>query len=232
MRRWLPRLPAARCRGILSSGGAIANRPGCSRAAAEPRVGNKTNQNPASWRGGSDESCFITGFRFLLPPGWIGDSLHILQFNMSDSFTSIYVHIIFHIKSTGYTMEETHLPRIFDYIGGLIRAESGKSCIVGGTPDHIHILASMPASTSLSDFVRAIKANTSRWIKGLGSQYDNFSWQTGYGAFSVSESNKEPVRNYILNQKTHHLKHSAHEEFCQFLERHGFNQNMINNNKN
>ena len=146
---------------------------------------------------------------------------------MSDSFTSINVHIIFHIKSGGVPMEENHLPRIFDYIGGTIRSMSGISFIVGGRSDHIHILCSAPVSISLSDFVRGIKANTSRWIKRIDGRYSDFSWQAGYGAFSVSESNKDIVIKYIKNQKEHHNNQSAFEKFRLFIQKHGFDVNDI-----
>lgn len=119
-------------------------------------------------------------------------------------------------------MKEEDLTRIFHYIGGTIRAISGHVYIVGGRPDHIHILASPPVVVSLADFVRTIKANTSRWIKGLDSSYSNFSWQEGYAAFSVSASRKVNVIHYISNQEIHHRKQTTLEEFHQFLEKNGF----------
>ncbi len=119
-------------------------------------------------------------------------------------------------------MKEEDLTRIFHYIGGTIRAISGHVYIVGGRPDHIHILASPPVVVSLADFVRTIKANTSRWIKGLDSSYSNFSWQEGYAAFSVSASRKVNVIHYISNQEIHHRKQTTLEEFNQFLEKNGF----------
>ena len=118
-------------------------------------------------------------------------------------------------------MEESDLPEIFRYIGGVIRSSSGIPYVVGGRPDHILILTSLPHTISLSDFVRTIKANSSRWIKGINPRYKNFSWQAGYGAFSVSESNKGSVSSYILNQKEHHKKVSAYDEFTLFLEKNG-----------
>ena len=118
-------------------------------------------------------------------------------------------------------MQEADLTRIFDYMGGTIRSLSGHSCQIGGRPDHIHILTSLPVSVSLADFVRKIKANTSKWIKQLGQEYKEFAWQEGYGAFSVSESNKETVVHYIEHQKVHHKTRTAHEEFLLFLEKHG-----------
>ncbi|MBR5895700.1 MAG: transposase [Akkermansia sp.] len=141
---------------------------------------------------------------------------------MSSSYINVSLHIIFHIKNTSCVMKEEDLTRIFHYIGGTIRAISGHVYIVGGRPDHIHILASPPVVVSLADFVRTIKANTSRWIKGLDSSYSNFSWQEGYAAFSVSASRKVNVIHYISNQEIHHRKQTTLEEFHQFLEKNGF----------
>ena len=138
---------------------------------------------------------------------------------MGRTYTNINVHIIFHIKCSECEMIEEDLPEIFRYIGGLVRNLSGYAFMIGGRTDHIHILSSLPVTTSLSDFVSRIKSNTSRWIKGLGVQYQNFSWQEGYGAFSVSESNKDEVIKYIINQKQHHQRRSAHDEFVRFMEK-------------
>ena len=139
---------------------------------------------------------------------------------MGRSYTNINVHIIFHIKSNGILMSEKDLPEIFRYIGGTIRSMSGYAFMVGGRPDHIQVLSSLPITISLSDFVGKIKSNTSRWIKGLDYRYKDFAWHEGYGAFSVSESNKDDVIKYINAQKEHHERHSAHDEFTAFLKRH------------
>ena len=131
-------------------------------------------------------------------------------------------------------MREEDLPEVYRYIGGLIRTMSGYAYMVGGRPDHVHILASLPVGMSIADYVRAIKANTSRWIKRLDAGYHDFSWQGGYGAFSVSESMKETVIRYIANQKEHHRQHSALEEFCLFLEKNGLQKEenyLVENNK-
>ena len=157
---------------------------------------------------------------FILPYNQYHGSL---RDNMGSSFININVHLIFHTKSNGCTIREEDLSRVFHYIGGTIRSMAGPSYMVGGRPDHIHILASLPATIRLSDFVRDIKSNTSKWIKGINLYYSDFSWQEGYGAFSVSESNKDTVINYIANQKEHHRTHSSLEEFCQFLKKHGAN---------
>ena len=141
---------------------------------------------------------------------------------MGNSFTNVYVHLIFHTKSRGCMMREEDLSRVFHYIGGVIRNMSGRAFIVGGRPDHIHVLTTLPVSISLADFVRDIKSNTTKWIKTTDLYYKDFAWQEGYGAFSVSESNKDAVVQYIENQKGHHQTHTAQVEFCSFLKKHGY----------
>ena len=124
-------------------------------------------------------------------------------------------------------MKEEDLSQIYRYIGGIIRSLSGFTYTIGGCPDHIHILASLPASMALSDYVRTIKANSSKWMKSLGTEYANFSWQEGYGAFSVSESMKDAVIDYIKHQTEHHQCRSANDEFAHFLERNGLLSDFV-----
>ena len=144
------------------------------------------------------------------------------SFAMAHTYTNINLHIIFHIKSTGITIREEDLTRVFQYIRGVIQNKSGCTYIVGGRPDHIHILLSLPVTLCVSDLVRTIKSNTSRWIRDINPEYTNFAWQEGYGAFSVSESNRTAVINYIANQQEHHRKYTTQEEFTLFLRKHGF----------
>lgn len=140
---------------------------------------------------------------------------------MGNTYTNIAVHIIFHTKNDSVEINESDLPQLFRYMGGVVRAMGGIAYIIGGRPDHVHVLTLLPPSLSLSDFVRTIKANSSRWIKEINPRYGNFSWQRGYGAFAVSQSNKNTVIEYIMNQKEHHKNRSAQEEFLQFLEKNG-----------
>ena len=86
---------------------------------------------------------------------------------MGNSLVKIDVHLIFHIKSTGIKMRECDLNEIFAYVGGIIKGVNGLPIEIGGRSDHIHILASLPKTMSLSEFVRVIKSNSSKWIKGL-----------------------------------------------------------------
>lgn len=107
---------------------------------------------------------------------------------MASTLVKINIHLVFHVKSTGVRIREEDLERVFSYLGGVIRGIGGSPVQVGGMPDHIHILSSLPKTLSLADFVRTIKADSSKWIKALDDCYQSFAWQEGYGAFSVSAS--------------------------------------------
>ena len=141
---------------------------------------------------------------------------------MARTYFNVIVHLVFHTKSTACVMKEEDLSRIFQYIGGIARDMTGYVYKVGGMTDHVHILTPLPVTISISDFVRTIKANTSKWIKSLDEDYKDFAWQEGYGVFSVSESSKHDVIQYIENQKSHHKKRTAIEEFLLFLEKNGY----------
>ena len=145
---------------------------------------------------------------------------------MGSSYTNVNVHIIFHVKQASCVLLEDDMSRVFHYLGGIIRSLSGHAYMIGGRPDHIHILTSLPKSSSLSDYVRKIKSNSSKWIKGLRDEYNGFLWQDGYGAFSVSESNVDSVARYITYQKEHHAERSAQQEYMLFLEKNGFCLNL------
>ena len=106
-------------------------------------------------------------------------------------------------------------------MGGICRKENGQLFAAGGTADHVHLLASIHPSVSVSDMLRKVKASSSKWIHETFPEHKGFAWQEGYGAFSVSQSNVEQVRRYIEQQEEHHRHISFDEEFIEFLERHG-----------
>jgi REP element-mobilizing transposase RayT len=140
---------------------------------------------------------------------------------MANTYTKLNIHIVFHIKSTGICIKKEDLPQVFAYIGGIIRNVDGYPVTVGGIENHIHILATMPKTISVSEFVQKIKANSSRWIKSLGKYYESFAWQEGYGAFCVSPSLLKKTIHYIETQEEHHNKESVRAEFIRFLQENG-----------
>ena len=140
---------------------------------------------------------------------------------MASTLVKINVHLVFHVKSTGIKMREEDLGRVFSYIGGIIRNIGGAPIQIGGMADHVHILSSLPKTLSLADFVRTIKADSSKWIKTLDDYYQTFAWQEGYGSFSVSPSLLNKTIKYIQGQVEHHKKRTFIEEYKLFLEAYG-----------
>jgi REP-associated tyrosine transposase len=137
------------------------------------------------------------------------------------SFTSLNYHLVFSTKYRKPVIDEAICERLYEYIGGIIRAKEGTLIEVGGVADHVHILASCSPKLAVADWVRDIKANSARWMNELPERPERFEWQKGYGAFTVSASQVEIVQKYIQGQPEHHQRHSFRDEFLEFLQRHG-----------
>ena len=140
---------------------------------------------------------------------------------MSDSYTNLLYHIIFSTKDRRPLLTDAYQSRLYDYIGGTLRKLRGISRELNGTEDHVHLLAKLRPDNALSDVLRDLKANASGWMHDVFPDLRDFSWQRGYGAFTVSQSNVEEVRHYIARQKEHHRKISFRDEFIQFLKANG-----------
>lgn len=140
---------------------------------------------------------------------------------MANTYTKLNIHIVFHVKSTSVCIKNEDLPKVFAYIGCIVRNVEGYPVTIGGIENHIHILATMPKTTSVSEFVQKIKANSSRWIKTLDKYYESFAWQEGYGAFCVSPSLLKKTIRYIETQEKHHHEESVRDEFKRFLKENG-----------
>lgn len=136
---------------------------------------------------------------------------------MANTYTKLNIHIVFHVKNTGVCIKNEDLHKVFAYIGGIVRNVDGYPVTVGGIENHIHILATIPKTMSVSAFVQKIKANSSRWIKTLDKYYESFAWQEGYGAFCVSPSLLKKTIRYIETQEKHHHEESVRDEFKRFL---------------
>jgi len=137
---------------------------------------------------------------------------------MSDSYTNLLYHIVFSTKERRPLITPEYEVRLYDYVGGMIRKVGGISLELNGTSDHIHLLAKLRPDCALSDVLRDLKANATGWMHDVFPSLRNFSWQRGYGAFTVSQASVAAVRQYIARQKEHHRKISFRDEFIQFLE--------------
>ena len=140
---------------------------------------------------------------------------------MANTYVNNILHIVFHVKTNATPIVEADLERVHRYIGGIVKSIGGVLIEVGGMPDHVHLLSSLPKTMALSDFVKTVKANSSRWIKELHPYYGGFSWQDGYGAFSVSASVVPRVVQYIRNQQEHHKMRTFLDEYKSFLHASG-----------
>jgi len=140
---------------------------------------------------------------------------------MSDSYTNLLYHIVFSTKDRRPLITPDCEPRLYDYIGGTIRSLGGISLELNGAEDHIHLLAKLRPDRSVSDVLRDLKANATGWMHDVFPSLKHFSWQRGYGAFTVSQSNVDEVRRYIANQKEHHRKVCFRDEFIEFLKANG-----------
>ena len=134
------------------------------------------------------------------------------------SFTQLTYHIVFATKYRRRTMTDSLEERLYEYIGGTIRAKNGSLIAIGGMPDHIHILARLSPSLPVAVVVRDIKANSSKWMNEQPGQA--FEWQKGYGAFTVSYSQIQAVEEYLRNQQSHHQTRSFKDEYIEILKRH------------
>lgn len=138
---------------------------------------------------------------------------------MPQSLAQIYIHLVFHIRKRSPLIRESEEQDLHAYLGGILRELECKPIVIGGTENHIHILTDMSRRVSLSDLVRRLKTASHRYLVKRDCYYQNFAWQRGYGAFSLSFDRKEAVRHYISRQKEHHEVRSAEEEYIQMLQR-------------
>jgi len=139
---------------------------------------------------------------------------------MSHTYVSSFFHVVFSTKERRPQISDELQPRLWAYIGGIARQNNFTAIAVGGTSDHVHILRSLPSTMPISKAVQLIKGGSSKWIHDTFSTLRKFSWQQGYGAFSISVSDIERTIKYIENQKRHHAKKDFREEFVQFLRKH------------
>jgi REP element-mobilizing transposase RayT len=140
---------------------------------------------------------------------------------MSQSFTNLLYHLIFSTKDRRPLITLEYQPRLYDYIGGIIRNLGGISLGIDGVEDHVHVLARLRPDKALSDVLRVLKCNAAGWMHDVFPTLAEFSWQRGYAAFTVSLSNLDQVQRYLARQKEHHSRVSFRDEFILFLKANG-----------
>jgi REP element-mobilizing transposase RayT len=144
---------------------------------------------------------------------------------MANTYTSLHYHVIFSTKNREHWLLPDVEQRIWEFIGGIARAHRMTALQVGGVEDHIHALVTAPPTIAPCQIAQYLKADSSKWIHEEFSTLCNFSWQDGYGAFTVSKSNIPKVISYIQNQREHHRKKTFQEEYLDFLRENGVEYN-------
>lgn len=139
---------------------------------------------------------------------------------MAHSFSAVYVHLIFSTKDRVPFMVDTAVQQdVHRYLAGIVSHQGSDPVLIGGVEDHVHALVRLGREICQADLVREMKRSSTQWLKGAG--LPRFGWQSGYAAFSVSESDLAKVRSYIANQEQHHRKQTFQDEYRQLLIEHG-----------
>lgn len=139
---------------------------------------------------------------------------------MANTYSQIYLHIVFAVKFRKRQIHKDWKEQLYKYICGTVNNKDEKIFAINGVSDHIHILISIKPNTHVSDLVRDIKVNSTKWINGHKLVSGNFAWQEGFGVFSVSRSQITKVIGYIDKQEAHHQKVSFRREYIAFLKKH------------
>ncbi len=136
---------------------------------------------------------------------------------MPNTYTQIHIQTVFAVRNRQSLISEKWKDELYKYITGIIQNYDHKVLQINGMPDHIHILFGMRPTQSLSDLMKQVKQDSSKWINQKGFVNGKFSWQADYGAFSYSKNDLPNVINYIKNQESHHKTKTFTEEYLQLL---------------
>jgi REP element-mobilizing transposase RayT len=139
---------------------------------------------------------------------------------MANTYTCIYLHVVFSTKNRERWITPDIEEKVWSYLGGICRAHNLKALQIGGVEDHVHLLVSLIPTTSISEFIRRLKGESSKWISSQWPKMKGFAWQDGYGAFSIGQSHVSDTLSYITQQRAHHTKVSFESEYRKFLKRH------------
>jgi REP-associated tyrosine transposase len=140
---------------------------------------------------------------------------------MAHTYTDLLIHVVFSIDKRQPFLDRGVRPRLFPYMGGILKRLGCVPLMINGVDDHVHLLLVLRPILCLADVIEKAKANSSKWIHESFPRMRRFAWQPGYTAFSVSPSNRERVLEYISRQEEHHRRRSYQEEVSAFLTKSG-----------
>ena len=140
---------------------------------------------------------------------------------MPQSLSNILVHTVFSTKNRRLYLHNRELrEELHRYLGGILTNMACPPIAIGGMEDHVHFLCNLSRTCEPAEMVKELKRSSSLWLKTKAPDMHDFAWQSGYGIFSVSFSQIEPVKKYIANQEEHHRTMSFQDELRQLLRRH------------
>ncbi|WP_146530738.1 IS200/IS605 family transposase [Novipirellula artificiosorum] len=141
---------------------------------------------------------------------------------MSQSLVQIYTHVVFSTKQRRPFLKDRAVrEKLHAYLVGICKKLESPSLIVGGVEDHVHLLCRLSKTMSVSDFIRELKRESSKWIKLESGRNEMFHWQSGYGAFSISPSHLDALNRYIAKQEEHHKTETFQDEFRRLCRKYG-----------
>jgi putative transposase len=148
---------------------------------------------------------------------------------MANTYTQIYLHVVFAVSGRPCVIQPKRKEELQKYIAGIVSGRNQKLIAINCMPDHTHILLGLKPDEAPSDLIGRIKTGSTNHINEQRWIGCRFSWQEGFGAFSVSHSHLGTVMDYVHNQENHHRRKSFHEEYVEFLERHdiAYNERYI-----
>jgi len=148
-----------------------------------------------------------------------------LELEMSNTYSQLNIHLVFCVQGKENVLNKALRERLFPYISGTIKSKGHFSLAVNGFTDHVHIFFELSPKVAISDLVRDLKSSSSKWINDNKLIKGKFNWQTGYGAFSYSRSQRNTVIKYIMNQEEHHKGLTFKEEYLELLKKFEINFN-------
>lgn len=144
---------------------------------------------------------------------------------MANTYTQLNIHVVFAVKGRENILPSEMRQDLFRYISGILTNTNQFSLAVNGYKDHVHVFFEISPTNSVSEIVRIVKANSSKWINENNLIAGKFSWQEGYGGFSYSRSQRDNIIKYIMKQEEHHSQKTFREEYLSLLKTFEINYN-------
>ena len=144
---------------------------------------------------------------------------------MPQSLSLVIIHVIFSTKDRHPFLDQDTRPKLHAYLATVARNIGCEAYRVGGVADHVHLAIRLSRTVTIADLVQDLKTSSSKWVKAQSPDLATFSWQRGYGCFSVGPSGLEPLRAYIDDQEKHHETRTFQDEFRIFLKKYGVEYN-------